>query len=130
MAIIYARVRMQHIQHMEKGLLDRHNTSSSELNSPRQAILCSGTMKEKAESSNRANLICYKRRVLVCGWKQEGGSQRHCDMMHHSANSNGKLEAETMLLCYIFRGFLFFTNGMKKILLLLFFDQHTLCSRN
>lgn len=76
-------------------------------------------MKGKEENTNRANLIGCKMRVLECGWKKEGGIQRHYDVMYHSANSNGKLEAEMMVHSYIFRSIwkadFFFPNRMKKI---------------
>lgn len=60
-------------------------------------------MKGKRENTNRANLIGRKTRVLERGWKREGGIQRHCDVMYHSANSNGKLEAEMMVHSYNFK---------------------------
>lgn len=61
-------------------------------------------MKEKRENTNRANLIGGKTRIVKRGWKREGGIQRHCDVMYHSANSNGKLEAEMVEHTYIFKG--------------------------
>lgn len=62
-------------------------------------------MKEKGENTNRANLIGCKTRVLECGQKREGGIQRHCNVMYHSANSNGKSETEMMVHSYIWKVF-------------------------
>ncbi len=75
-----------------------------------------------------------KTRVLECGWKREGGIQRHCDVMYHSANSNGKLGAKIMVHSYIFKSVwkaaVFFPNRTgKKYHCFYFLSWHMLYSR-
>lgn len=102
--------------HWRKGCYTRQHLS--ELDCPHQTFLSLVIIKEKRENTNRASLIGCKTRVSVCGWKREGGIQRHCGVMYHSANNNGKLEAEMMVHSYIFRSLweaaFFCPNGREK----------------
>lgn len=77
-------------------------------------------MKEKRESTNMANLICYKQKYWCVGGNKKEES-KDADVMDCCAKRNGKLEAEMMQFSATSIDKFYFLYTLKKEMPIFFF---------